>query len=116
MDRKTLILGAVAALVIVGGVFAYQYFGGGPNPSVRDTACAHETCGWSGSVRIKLGDPYPPVCPQCNQASVLPLSTCKKCGNKQILNENLKAWISGKDKLPTKTACNKCGGPIVHGD
>lgn len=114
--RNPVVLGLILAVIGAGGVFAYQYFGGGAQNADYSASCGYPTCGWVGHVTIKAGDPYPPRCPKCGKNSVLPLAKCKKCGNQQNLNEELRVWLPEMKGLPNKTKCNKCGGPIVHGD
>lgn len=116
MSRKAVIIGIVVALAAAGVYAAVQYFGGGANATHAKAACASSGCDWRGEYSLRPGDKFPPKCPTCGKQTVLPLSTCKKCGNQQILNELLAHWVPGNEKLSSKTKCSKCGGPIVHGD
>lgn len=116
MNKKSLMIAVVAALVCVGGVAAYQYFMGGGAKSTFNMACAFETCGWTGNYTVKPGDSFPPQCPKCGKGSVFPLAKCGKCGNLQCLNEQLRVNLPELASLPPETACKKCGGPIRHGD
>lgn len=116
MNRKTIILGVVIALALVGLVVGVQMIRAGPAPSAGDAACGYPGCGWTGRFRVRPGDTYPPPCPNCGRPGVLPLSTCKQCGNRQVLNELLRQWIPGSEETPAETRCARCGGPIVHGD
>lgn len=116
MNKKSVILGVVIALLGAGGVFAYQYFFSGPRPADYGAACAYDDCDYQGEVNLRPGDPYPPKCPKCGRNSVLPLAKCKKCGNRQNLNEERRIWIPELKDLPPKTTCAQCGGAIVHGD
>lgn len=116
MKRKPVILGVALALLGVGGVAAYQYFFPGRQTAAFNALCAYKECGWSGSAKAGLGSPYPLQCPRCGKRSVLHTATCKKCGNKQILVELLSQHIPGNEQLKSPTICEKCGGPIRHGD
>lgn len=126
MMRNPLVLAVGVALLCVAAVVGYQYLFPAKGSLSYNAACAQSGCGWTGtaSVEPKPGEPYPPVCPKCGKNSVLPLATCKKCGHKQHLNEEVRAQrdaegkfvIAGADKLPESTKCSQCGGPIRHGD
>lgn len=115
MKRSQVIVAVVAALAIVGGVLGFQYLFGSTNAARFNSACAYAECGWRGHVTIKIGDPYPPVCPSCGRQSVLHLATCPNCGHKQVLNEEARG-LPGLENLPENTVCESCGGPIRHGD
>jgi hypothetical protein len=117
VNRKPIVLGVVIALLAVGGFAGYQYFFGNPGGKATFNArCAYNECGWTGNATVGLGSPYPLQCPRCGKNSVLHTATCKKCGNKQILVELLAQHIPGNEKLMQPTICEKCGGPIRHGD
>ena len=115
MNSKTVILAVTIALVITGVVVGIQYLGGGANSAKGEAACGYADCDWTGRFSVKPGDFYPLKCAKCGRASVYVISTCKKCGHQQILNELLKQ-LAGREDLPRRTECEQCGGPIVHGD
>lgn len=114
---KAVIIGVLIALAGVAVYAAVLQSGGNKvNASSSQAACADAACGWRGPLSVRPGEPYPPKCPKCGKQLALPLSTCKKCGSKQILNELLTQWVPGNEGLPAETKCTQCGGPIVHGD
>ena len=115
MKPKTILLGVVIALGLVAGAAAYQYLSGGTRPSRSEAACGYDDCDWTGRFSLEPGDQYPVTCEKCGRASVFTVSTCKQCGNQQILNELLINFL-GREDLPKQTKCKNCGGPIVHGD
>lgn len=115
MNSKTIMLAVVAALLITGAIVGIQYLRGGSNSAKGEAACGYADCDWTGKFSVQPGDPYPPTCSKCGRAGVLVISTCKKCGNQQILNELLRQYV-GRDDLPQRTQCEQCNGPIVHGD
>lgn len=115
MKSKPVLLAVVIAFGIVGIVAGAMYFSAGANASTGDAACGYADCDWTGSFSVKPGDAYPPICPKCGRGSVYVTSTCKKCGNQQVLNELLRQ-LAGREDLPRRTECEQCGGPIVHGD
>ena len=115
MKAKPILLGVLISFGIVGIVAGAMYFSGGANASKGDAACGYSDCDWTGRFSLKPGDAYPLECAKCGRASVLVTSTCKKCGNQQVLNELLRQ-LPGREDLPRRTECEQCGGPIVHGD
>lgn len=115
MKSKPIILAVTVALVITGVVAGIQFLGGGANAAKGEAACGYADCDWTGSFSLKPGDTYPLKCGKCGRASVFVTSTCKKCGNLQVLNELLRQ-LAGREDLPRRTECEQCGGPIVHGD
>ena len=115
MNSKNIILAVTAALVITGAIVGIQFLRGGANAAKGDAACGYADCDWTGDFSVKPGDSYPLKCAKCGRASVFVISTCKKCGNQQILNELLRQ-LAGREDLPRRTECEQGGGPIVHGD
>ncbi|QOJ13293.1 MAG: hypothetical protein HRU75_00995 [Planctomycetia bacterium] len=113
--NKSLVIGAVVAVLAVGGYYGYQYFGGGGFAATHQSACGYDDCDWTGNAEVRLGEPFPAKCPKCGRSSILPVQKCSKCGHLQIANERLRAYIDGKDKLPAQTKCDKCGTPIRQG-
>lgn len=105
----------IAIALCAAGYFAYRYLEG--SNTRFEAACGSPGCGWTGPAVLRgTTSEFPPRCGKCNKNTVFPLSTCRACGHKQILNQYLKDYIPEKANLPDATKCEKCGGPIVHGD
>jgi hypothetical protein len=113
MKPNIVIIGVIIAVGIVGVVWGVSYFAGGPRQS-GDFACGYDDCDWTGTITVKVGQPYPPQCPKCGRQSALKTSTCPNCGHRQIQNALLRDVISGKEDLPTETICTQCGTAIPH--
>ncbi|MGE3182303.1 MAG: hypothetical protein AB7N71_11790 [Phycisphaerae bacterium] len=115
MNKTTVIYGIIAALVVVGGVYAYQAWLRPGNAATLNSICVAEGCEWKGSVTVRAGEPYPPKCPRCKKQTVTDLFTCRKCGNKQPMNQNLKGMLPEQyADLEDITRCTQCGEIIRH--
>ncbi|TWT45406.1 hypothetical protein RAS1_18310 [Phycisphaerae bacterium RAS1] len=116
MKKQALWL-VVILLAVGGAYFAWSYLATDASEFSQSSACAyHEECGWTGSLTFGLGDPSVQKCPKCGRESVVPLAKCRKCGNRQILNDHLRSLFPDRKDIPEATRCKKCDGPIVHGD
>ena len=113
MKSSHVIIAVVAALVLAGGIYAYQNFFQGAE--IRETkACAAAGCDFEGVIVLRKGDAFPPKCPKCGQNTVLAKVTCRNCEHRQFRNTDLKAYLPGKEDLPDATKCDKCGQTIVR--
>lgn len=112
MNRNGIIAAVVTALLIVGAVYAYQTFFKTHNAMQLTAACAKSTCDWAGAVSLQPGDQWPGKCPKCGDNTVLDLATCSKCGNRQIMNEQLIALLPEYKTLDPLTRCKNCNAAI----
>ncbi len=115
MKPKTVLLGVLISFGIVGIVAGAMYFSGGANASKGEAACGYPDCDWTGRFSLKPGDLHPLSCTKCGRPSVFQLSICKKCDNRQILNERLRQ-LPGLEDYPPRTKCDECGGPLGRSD
>lgn len=115
MNKTTIIYGIIAALVVVGAVYAYQTWVSPSNAAKLNSACITESCDWRGSVTLRKGDPYPPICPTCKNQTVTELFTCANCEHQQPMNQSLKGMFPEKyADIENVTRCDQCGEIIRH--
>lgn len=114
MSRNAIIAGVVIALLLVGGVYGYQWLfpSGGHISEVR--GCATAGCDWTGPMTLRKGDPFPPVCPKCRNNTVLAYIRCPQCDTKMFRATDVKAYIPGNEKIPDETRCPKCNAVVAR--
>jgi DNA-directed RNA polymerase subunit RPC12/RpoP len=114
MDRRNLILGGVAALLILVAIVYYVTRPGATAgiPSIVKVNCVCLACKQQVGVNEKLTEPRPYRCPRCGERAAYPLFYCRDCGAYFV--PNLVPQGGGEPPaLPMIPSCPSCSGGNV---
>ncbi len=117
MDRRNLILGAIAGiLILVAIVYAITRPGVGADlpREIKAAHCACLACRQHVRVTAKVTDPRPYECPECGERAAYPLLRCRDCGAYFVPN-----LVRREDRelpsMPVMPTCLKCRSTNVGG-
>jgi DNA-directed RNA polymerase subunit RPC12/RpoP len=114
MNRRDLILGVIAAVLIIAAIGYYS-----SRPSVTaelpqeiklNAACL--ACRQHVQMVAGLRDPKPYECPECSERAVYPLLLCRDCGKHFVPNLERREE-SEFPKMPMMPSCPSCGSVNV---
>lgn len=114
MDRRNLILGCVAGVLIL---VAIVYYARRPSASAEmpreiKASCACLACGQHVRIVAEVVDVPPYDCPDCGEQAAYPLYVCRDCGKHSVPN----LMRRGDDEfpsLPVVPSCTACGSANV---
>jgi len=116
MDRRNLILGALAVILILIAVVYYTRSPSARAPIPREVQanCACLACRQHVRVEAKVVDPPPYACPLCSERAAYPLFVCRDCGKYFVPN-----LVASADQelpaMPVMPSCPSCGSTNVGG-
>jgi hypothetical protein len=116
MDRRNVILGGIAGVLILAAIV---YTVTRPKvsadlPTEVKVNCACLACRQHVRVTAKVTDPCPYKCPECGERAAYPLFVCRDCGAYFVPNlvpREDREWPS----MPVVPSCLKCGSANVGG-
>ena len=114
MDRRNLILGALAGVLLL---IAIVYYATRPSAKGRipreiRANCACLACRQHVRLEAKVVDPLPYECPECGERAAYPLFLCRDCGKYFVPNLERRGDRE-LPALPIMPSCAACGSRNV---
>lgn len=86
--RRTLIIAGMGIVMIAGAVWLNWWLRGADDGPARDDRSRIKVrclrCEYTGVVEVKLGQPFPLICPECGQRACKRLWRCQVCGEEFV--------------------------------
>jgi predicted RNA-binding Zn-ribbon protein involved in translation (DUF1610 family) len=116
MDRRNIILGAIAGvLILVAIVYAATRKGAGADlPTEFKANCVCLACRQQVRIESRVVDRSPYECPKCGKRAVYPMFVCRDCGKYGVPKL---ARREGDEfpSIPMVPSCSACGSQNVGG-
>lgn len=116
MDRRNLILGGVAGVLILVAILytVTRPSVGAKIPQEIRPNCACLACRQHVRITAKLTDPRPFACPECRERAAYPLLICYDCG-RHFVPRLIRHADSELPSMPMVPSCLACGSMNVGG-